>query len=291
MNTVREYRMPLLIAGGALVVAIILWLALISPQNSKLSVAPGPEHHAPGARRRRSRPAHRPAVRGPEALVQLRRPPEDQHPDPLGPEPDRRRRRGVQLREPVQRPGRHLGRHPRPVQRVHPGHDHGAAADHGARPRRPAGADDPAGVTAVPTTLTVRATTARSSSFVNGLDSFPRLFVIQKFILAYGAAAVGQRHRRVRRRPRRRSSTSSATVTGRHAAVGRWDADVAVGRSLQPGDHRVDLLHVDAQRPGRLHQGHRRPGGRPSNPHRRSGRPDRRCRPAGSGVRRSVRPR
>ena len=37
MNQVREYRNPLLIAGGALVVAIILWLALISPQNSKLS--------------------------------------------------------------------------------------------------------------------------------------------------------------------------------------------------------------------------------------------------------------
>jgi Tfp pilus assembly protein PilO len=37
MNTVQEYRNPLLIAGGALVVAIILYLAVIAPQGSKLS--------------------------------------------------------------------------------------------------------------------------------------------------------------------------------------------------------------------------------------------------------------
>ena len=37
MNQVREYRMPLMIAGGALVVALILWVAVIAPQNSKLS--------------------------------------------------------------------------------------------------------------------------------------------------------------------------------------------------------------------------------------------------------------
>ena len=37
MIQLREYRNPLIIAAGALVVVIILWLALISPQNSKLS--------------------------------------------------------------------------------------------------------------------------------------------------------------------------------------------------------------------------------------------------------------
>ncbi len=37
MNTAREYRVPLLIGAGTLVVALLLWVALISPQNSKLS--------------------------------------------------------------------------------------------------------------------------------------------------------------------------------------------------------------------------------------------------------------
>ena len=37
MNTVREYRTPLMIGAGALVVALILWAVLVSPQTSKLS--------------------------------------------------------------------------------------------------------------------------------------------------------------------------------------------------------------------------------------------------------------
>ncbi len=37
MNEVREYRVPLLMAAGTLVVALLLWAVLISPQNSKLS--------------------------------------------------------------------------------------------------------------------------------------------------------------------------------------------------------------------------------------------------------------
>ena len=37
MNTVREYRSPLLIAAGALVVALLLYAIVVSPQSSKLS--------------------------------------------------------------------------------------------------------------------------------------------------------------------------------------------------------------------------------------------------------------
>ena len=37
MSTVREYRMPLMIGAGALVVALLLWAILVSPQSSKLS--------------------------------------------------------------------------------------------------------------------------------------------------------------------------------------------------------------------------------------------------------------
>ena len=37
MNQIRQYRMPLIFAGGALIIALILWVALIAPQNSKLA--------------------------------------------------------------------------------------------------------------------------------------------------------------------------------------------------------------------------------------------------------------
>ncbi len=37
MNSVREYRMPLLISGGALIVALLIWVVVVAPQNSKLS--------------------------------------------------------------------------------------------------------------------------------------------------------------------------------------------------------------------------------------------------------------
>jgi hypothetical protein len=47
----------------------------------------------------------------------------------------------------------------------------------------------PAGVVAVPTTLTVTGNYSKMTSFIKGLDSFPRLFVIQTFNLVYGAQA------------------------------------------------------------------------------------------------------
>ena len=37
MNSVREYRMPLMIGAGALVVALLLYAILVAPQSSKLS--------------------------------------------------------------------------------------------------------------------------------------------------------------------------------------------------------------------------------------------------------------
>ncbi len=37
MNTVREYRMPLMIGAGALIVALLLWAVFVSPESSKLS--------------------------------------------------------------------------------------------------------------------------------------------------------------------------------------------------------------------------------------------------------------
>ena len=41
----------------------------------------------------------------------------------------------------------------------------------------------------MPTTLTVLGNFGQITAFVNGLDSFPRLFTIQTFVLAYGQAS------------------------------------------------------------------------------------------------------
>ena len=35
MNTVREYRMPLMIGAGGLIVALLLWAVFVSPESSK----------------------------------------------------------------------------------------------------------------------------------------------------------------------------------------------------------------------------------------------------------------
>ena len=83
--------------------------------------------------------------------------------------------------------------------------------------------------------LTVQGDYAKVTSFVNGLDNFPRLFVIQNFDLAYGAGAATGTTGRARHRvqPCRQA---------RH--LGRRDSDVADGRALQPVHQGVDLLHV-----------------------------------------------
>ncbi len=187
MNSVREYRMPLLIAGGALVVAIILWVALISPQNSKLSglqaqsVTLQAQATALQARLTslesegqklstncadlKKISTQIPSVQTPTDIDAEESSFESQFNDLAGAS-------GVALEQ-------FSGFTP-------------ASATAAATTTPVAGAAaSPAGVTAVPTTLTVQGNYGQITSFINGLDSFPRLFVIQKFDLAYGAAATG----------------------------------------------------------------------------------------------------
>jgi len=47
----------------------------------------------------------------------------------------------------------------------------------------------PSGVVAVPTTLAVSGNYNQIHTFIDDLDGFPRLFVIQKFVLTYGSTA------------------------------------------------------------------------------------------------------
>jgi Tfp pilus assembly protein PilO len=189
MNQLREYRMPLFIAGGALVVALILWVALISPQNSKLS----------------SLQAQSVMLQTQEAGVQARleslqseglklssncadlqkistQIPSVQTPTDIDAQESSFESQFNQL---AATSGVTLAQFSgfAPATTT----TGGAAATTGTTGATPVGTT--AGVTAVPTTLTVQGDYAQMTAFVNGLDSFPRLFVIQKFILAFGKAS------------------------------------------------------------------------------------------------------
>ncbi len=85
-------------------------------------------------------------------------------------------------------------------------------------------------MTAVPTTLTVQGNYAQMTAFVNGLDSFPRLFVIQKFLLAFGAAASGSSSATSEAATASGGATASTGSTTRSAALdGRSDTPPTAG--------------------------------------------------------------
>jgi len=182
VNNIREYRMPLIIAGGALVVALILWLALIAPQNSKLSslqdqsVTLQAQESALQARLAALQSEGQklssncadlqkistqiPSVTTPNDINAEESSFESQFNTLLGTS-------GVTLAQ-------FSGFTP-------------ATSTTGAAPT--GAATTTGGVTAVPTTLTVQGNYGQVTAFINGLDSFPRLFVIQKFVLATGLAS------------------------------------------------------------------------------------------------------
>ena len=183
MNQVREYRMPLLIAGGAFVIAIILWLALISPQNSKLSslqdqttqlqtqeatlqarltaLQSEGQKLSSNCADLQKISTQIPSVQTPTDIDAEESSFESQFNDLAGTS-------GVTLAQ-----------------------FSGFAPASSTASTSKKSVTGTAGVTAVPTTLTVQGNYGQIELFINGLDKFPRLFVIQKFELAYGAAAVG----------------------------------------------------------------------------------------------------
>jgi Tfp pilus assembly protein PilO len=183
MNQVREYRMPLLFAAGALVVILILWVALIAPQNSKLT----------------SLQAQSLQLQSQESAVQARL--------------ASLRSEGLKLSTncaDLQKISTQIPSVQTPTdidaqESSFESQFNVLAATSGvtlaqfsgfAPATATTGATAPAagsvaGVTAVPTTLTVQGNYSQMTSFINGLDNFPRLFVIQKFVLAFGTASSG----------------------------------------------------------------------------------------------------
>jgi Tfp pilus assembly protein PilO len=191
MNTVREYRLPLLIGAGGLVVAVLLWALLISPQNSKLS----------------SLQAQQTQLQTQQTALQTKL-------DALKAEKQQLSGRCADLQKiatqiPTVQSPTDIAAEESTFESQFNGlastsgvnlvafsgfAPAGAAAGTAAAPT-PAAAATPAvgtatgAVTAVPTTLTVTGNYGQMVSFINGLDTFPRLFVIQKFVLAYGTSA------------------------------------------------------------------------------------------------------
>ncbi len=72
----------------------------------------------------------------------------------------------------------------------------------------------------MPTTLTVQGNYGQITAFVNGLDSFPRLFTIQRFILAVGQASA--------------SSASSSGSTGSSSGTPLWVGGQPTSASAGP---------------------------------------------------------
>jgi Tfp pilus assembly protein PilO len=185
MNELREYQKPLLIAGGALVVAMILWLVLVAPQNSKLSTLQAKSAQLQiqeAGVQSRLVALQSEGMKLSSNCVDLQKIstqiPSVQSPTDIDAQESSFER---QFNELAASSGVSLAQFSgfAPATTTSP-----AAA--------PASAPSTAtsGVTAVPTTLTVQGNFGQVTAFINGLDSFPRLFVIQKFLLAVGTGAV-----------------------------------------------------------------------------------------------------
>jgi Tfp pilus assembly protein PilO len=187
MNTVREYRVPLLIGAGALIVALLLWAVLISPQSSKLSSLQSQQTSLRtqqstleiklAALRSEKENLTQSCADLEKIATQI---PTVQSPTDIDAEESSFESQfnglmantGVTLTQ-------FSGFQPAATSSAA-----GATAATGAA----AATETPAGVVAVPTTLAVKGNYSQMTAFINGLDSFPRLFVIQSFDLIYGTA-------------------------------------------------------------------------------------------------------
>jgi len=183
-NTVREYRVPLLIGAGTVVVALLLWVALISPQNSKLS----------------SLQAQQTQLQAQQSSLQAKLASLRSEQQKLSTSCADLQKISTQIPS-VQSPTDIDAQ-----ESSFESQFNGLAASTGVALTQFSGfapatsttgtaaaATSPAGTTGsvvpVPTTLSVTGNYGQMLAFVNGLDTFPRLFVIQKFVLSIGATA------------------------------------------------------------------------------------------------------
>lgn len=201
MNAAREYRVPLFIGGGTVLIALLLWVVLVSPQNSKLS-----------------------SVQAQQTQLQTQQTSLTTKLASLKTEQQKVSTNCADLQKiSTQIPSVQSPTDIDAEESSFESQFNGLAASTGVTLTQfsgfapatttsgtPAATTTPAGstgsVVAVPTTLAVTGSYAQTLAFVNGLESFPRLFVIQKFVLSFGGAASG--------------STSGSSSSGGAAAPG-----------------------------------------------------------------------
>jgi Tfp pilus assembly protein PilO len=190
VNAAREYRVPLLIGAGTLVVALLLWVALISPQNSKLSSLETQQTQL--QTQQTSLEAKLAMLRTEQQKLSsscadlqkiTTQIPSVQSPTDIDAEESSFESQfngltsssGVTLTQfSGFAPATSTAGTPTTTTPSAGGATSGSST---------------AGVTPVPTTVAVTGNYGQVLAFVNGLDSFPRLFVIQTFRLSFGATS------------------------------------------------------------------------------------------------------
>ncbi len=237
MNTVREYRVPLFIGAGTLVVILVVWVALISPQNTKLSNLQAQETQLQ---------TQQTALQGKLAALRTEQQrlssscadlqkistqiPSVQNPTDIDAEESSFESQfnaltassGVTLTQfSGFAPATSTTGAAATTATTTPSASGGSAS---------AGTPGGTGVTPVPTTVGVTGTYSQVLAFVNGLDNFPRLFVIQTFKLSFGATSATSSSAGG-------SAGSSAGSTGSSAAAGPAPgaAPLWTGGSPTPG--------------------------------------------------------
>jgi Tfp pilus assembly protein PilO len=187
MNDIKEYRIPLVIAAGAVVVALLIWAILVSPQNSKLAALQTQETTLQSQEtglqvKLASLKTEQQKLSSSCADLQkiATQIPSVQSPTDIDAEESSFESQfnaltassGVQLTQ----------------------FSGFAPANTTSGTTAPASTSGSAGtasdgVTPVPTTLAVTGSYSQMTAFISGLDNFPRLFVIQNFVLAFGTSA------------------------------------------------------------------------------------------------------
>ena len=224
MNEVREYRVPLMIAGGTLVVALLLWAILVSPQNSKLSSLQAQQttlQTQQTALQAKLASLKSEQQKLSSSCADLQKTYADsQCPSPTESTPRSPRSKSYQFNGLTAGSGVTLTQFS----------GFAPATTAQATPATGSPAASPSGVVAVPTTLAVTGNYDQIHTFIDDLDGFPRLFVIQKFVLTYGSiAATG--------------STTSGTTASVAATAGQpplWVGGTATAGGAGPYSLAID---------------------------------------------------
>lgn len=183
MSTAQEYRVPIIIGAAALVVAILLYFVVISPQGSKLSSLDTQQTQLTAQQTTLQNQLNTLRIEQqklPSSCANLQKIstqiPSVQNPGDLAAEESSFYN---QLTGLVGQSGTGI---PKFAWSTTPGTTSSPTSPSSSA-TQPSATN---GVVPVPVSMTITGTFGQMSAFVAGLDSFPRLFVIQQFSLAFG---------------------------------------------------------------------------------------------------------